>query len=243
MIITGGFALNTNYDNEFNKIEFFDRFHPEYLPYVGDNYDKTKLLLCGESNYIDESNLSADVIRLIESPDWYTTDSRDQNKLPYAGCIGWCNNREIINSVLDNKQNRKSISKSHYMYINPAKVFLDVFPQIGNSWDAFTYFASMNYYQKPASKTGKSIEATQHDNQFAADNLLRVINVLKPETIIFLSKKSLWAFKASEPNDLKNIFIGSCAHPTSPWWNRNDGDFGREAFKNIIQERVTISLP
>lgn len=46
--------MNTNYDRALMEIEFFGRFHPEYLPYVGDNYVKTKILLLGESNYIDE---------------------------------------------------------------------------------------------------------------------------------------------------------------------------------------------
>ncbi|MGV8905797.1 MAG: hypothetical protein ACOH15_04275 [Acetobacterium sp.] len=237
--------MNTNYDQKLMENEFYSRFHPEYLPYVGDNYDKTKILLCGESNYIDDSNsdLSDDVLRLIESPEWYTTDSRDSEKLPSEGCIDWCQNRDIIVSCLRDKKNGDSIPRSFYMYINPAKVFLDVFPQIGNSWDAFTYFASMNYYQKPARKTGKSIEPTQFDNQFAVDNLCRVVKVLKPETIIFLSKKSFLAFKDSEPEELKDMYIGVCAHPTCAWWNRDDGRHGREVFKNIIKERVSIILP
>lgn len=233
--------MNT-YDDELEKIPFYGRFHPEYLPFVGENYDKTKILLCGESNYIDTSNpkLSADVMQLIESPDWYTTDSE---KLPYERCIEWCNNRDIINNTLERKKNGKSVSPAHNMYINPAKAFLEVFPQIVNPWDAYTYFASMNYFQKPASKKGQSIEQTVEDNQFAADNLCRVVRVLKPETIIFLSKKSYWAFKANEPDELKELYIKACAHPTCVWWNDKKGNHGREVFKKIIKDRVTITLP
>ncbi|KNZ40613.1 hypothetical protein [Acetobacterium bakii] len=231
-----------DYDNEFKKIEFYGRFHPEYLPYVGKNYDKTKILLCGESNYIKESELEPDEIQLIKSTEWYTTNSGDKEKLPDENCIDWCQNRKIISSALSGKKNGDSIPRAHYnMYIKPAIVFLDIFPQIGNPWDAYTYFASMNYYQKPAVRTGKSIESTIEDNQFAAANLSRVVNVLKPETIIFLSKKSYRAFKANEPDELKELDIDACAHPTCAWWNRDNGNHGRELFKKIIKKRITIA--
>lgn len=61
------------------------------------------------------------------------------------------------------------------MYIKPAKVFLDIFPQIENPWNAYSYFASMNYFQKPASKKGQSIKQTIEDEQFAAINLSHVV--------------------------------------------------------------------
>ena len=233
--------MNTNYDSELKKIEFYDRYHPEYLPYVGDNYDKSKILLLGESNYVDADNLSADVISLIESPEWYTTDARDEEKLPSEGCIDWCQNRDIINSALNGKQNGFSLPRSHYnMYIKPANIVSEVFPQIANPWDAFSYFASMNYFQKPATKSGKSIEQMLEDDQFAVSNLCRVVSVLKPETIIFLSKKAHWSFEANKPEELKELYIDACAHPPCAWWNRDNGKHGREKFKTIITERVTI---
>lgn len=232
--------MNTNYDAELEKIEFYGQFHHEYLPYVGDNYDKTKILLLGESNYIDEVNLSGDVISLIQSPEWYTTDSRDEEKLPGEGCIDWCHNRKIINDTLEKKKNGQSTSPAHNMYINPAKAFSEVFPQVANPWDAFTYFASMNYFQKPATKTGKSIVPKLEDQQFAVANLCHVVSVLKPETIIFLSKKAFWSYKANIPVELKELYIKPCAHPTCAWWNRDNGKHGREVFKNIIKERMTI---
>lgn len=234
--------MNTSYDNELKKIEFYDRYHPEYLPYVGDNYDKTGVLLLGESNYVDADNLSADVIRLIKSPEWYTTDSRDEEKLPSEGCIDWCHNRAIINGTLDNKKKGLKTSPAHNMYINPAKAFIEVFPQVTNPWDAFTYFASMNYFQKPTPEKGQSFELTIEDNLFAADNLRRVVKDLKPETIIFLSKKSYWAFKANEPEELKELYIKASVHPNCAWWNDKKGNHGWEDFKNINRERVTCAL-
>lgn len=232
--------MNKNYDSELKRIEFYERYHPEYLPYVGDNYDKTKILLLGESNYVDADNLSADVLRLIESPKWYTTDSRDEEKLPSEGCIDWCHNRDIINGTLDRKKNGQKTSPAHNMYINPAKALIEVFPQVAKPWDAFTYFASMNYFQKPATKTGKSIEPKLEDKQFAATNLCHVVSVLKPETIIFLSKKAFWAFEANKQEELKELYIKACAHPTCAWWNRDNGKHGRVKFKEIITKRVSI---
>ncbi|MEL7660375.1 hypothetical protein [Acetobacterium wieringae] len=231
--------MNTSYDNELKKIEFYGRFHPEYLPYVGDNYEKSKVLLLGESNYIDETNpgLTAEVLRLIDSSLWYTTASE---YLPKDGCIDWCHNRNIINDTLEKKKNGQKTSPAHNMYINPAKAFVEVFPQVANTWDAFSYFASMNYFQKPATKTGKSISQKKEDEQFAAANLCHIVSVLKPETIIFLSKKAHWAFEANETAELKELYIDACAHPTCAWWNRDKGERGREKFKKIISERITI---
>lgn len=116
--------------------------------------------------------LDNDVIQRIKSFDWYITDSGDKEKLPDDNCISWCNNRDIINSALSGNHNGFSLPRAHYnMYIKPAKALLEVFPKIGEPSDAYTYFASMNYYQKPASKKGQSIEATAEDNQFATENL------------------------------------------------------------------------
>ena len=234
--------MNESYDNELKKIEFYDRYHPEYLPYVGDNYDKTGVLLLGESNYIDETNpdLTADVLRLIDSSLWYTTASE---KLPKDGCIDWCNNRYlIVEETFEKKKKGQRTSPAHNMYLNPAKAFIEVFPQVANTWDAFTYFASMNYFQKPATKTGKSISQKKEDEQFAAANLCHVVSVLKPETIIFLSKKAHWAFEAHKPAELNELYIGACAHPACAWWNRDNGKHGRERFKEIITKRVKIIL-
>jgi len=229
-----------DYDVDLKKNVFYGRFHPEYLPYIGKNYSKTKILLLGESNYVDKEYLSAEVIQLINSTAWYATDSRDEEKLPYDRCIEWCDNREIIKYTFEGKKNGTSVSKAHNMYINPAKAFLEVFPKIGHPWVAFSYFASMNYFQKPTTEKGQSFEPTIEDNLFAADNLRQVVNVLQPETIIFLSKKAHWAFEAHKPAELNELYIDACAHPTCAWWNRDNGKHGREKFKTIITERVTI---
>ncbi|MEL7660376.1 hypothetical protein [Acetobacterium wieringae] len=234
--------MNTNYDRELMEIEFYDRFHPEFMPYVGDNYEKAKILLCCEEPFVDGNKLSADVVRLIESPDWYTTVSSVRDKLPYEDCIEFCQNRVIINDMMMTKENGKKTDVAHNLYLNPAKIFREVFPQIENPWDAFSYFAWMNYFQKPATKFVKNLIPVPHDCQFAVDNLCRVVNVLKPKLIIFLSKTSFQALKTNMPDDLRDMTIRACAHPTGPWWSRDYGRVGREAFRNIIKEHATIEL-
>lgn len=45
---------NVNYYDKLKNIEFF-KIHPELIPYVGEKFDKYKILHVGESHYINQN--------------------------------------------------------------------------------------------------------------------------------------------------------------------------------------------
>ena len=52
---------NVNYYNKLKNIEFF-KIHPELIPYVGEEFDKYKILHIGESLYIQEKSIGIQYI-------------------------------------------------------------------------------------------------------------------------------------------------------------------------------------
>ena len=86
----------------------------------------------------------------------------------------------------------------------------------------------MNYYQRPALITGDTISANSLDNEVACRNLINVINIIKPNAVIFISKKSYNKFnediKMIESNidDNKLIILG-ISQPGTKYWNRDKG--------------------
>ena len=47
--------MNKKYDAKFKEVPFYE-IHPEYIPFVGNEYDTYRILLIGESHYIEQKN-------------------------------------------------------------------------------------------------------------------------------------------------------------------------------------------
>ena len=57
-----------DYDNELSRVLHY-AFHPEMIPFVGKHYPDARILLVGESHYLDLS----DQERILDVAKWYTT--------------------------------------------------------------------------------------------------------------------------------------------------------------------------
>lgn len=69
------------------------------------------------------------------------------------------------------------------------------YPKNVNESEAFTAFAFYNYFQRPASNSGSLIELTDEDEMQAYAVYQRVVESLKPNRFIFLSKKAYNSYK------------------------------------------------
>ena len=94
----------------------------------------------------------------------------------------------------------------------------------------------MNFFVVPSTNGSRGIIATKEMEEKSLNNFEEVIKVLKPNYILFLSKKSYYIFEKSNSKYLKNIF--GFGHPSSPWWSRKrkDGKKYKEEFKEKIEE-------
>ena len=228
--------VNTNYDAALKQIKctgvdtaFYGELHPELMPYVGENYDKTGILLVGESHYIGRAAPEE-----FKALDWYNNPVPENGENPFRKYISWFDTRAVIRRYMEHER-----GKGHMIFSDPAKAIMELKPEIVDDCEAFTYFAFMNYFQRPALEKGKSISADENDKKYAADLLDKVFEVLKPKTVIFLSKKAYWDYMEwGRTEEERKLY--AVAHPTSPWWNRkdNNGECGRGSLKKILESVI-----
>ena len=76
-------------------------------------------------------------------------------------------------------------------FANVANVFKEFIPK---GEDPFRYCAGYNFYLRPA-KEMESIKDKPINRKIAAKTLRKVIDILNPEYVVFLSKKSYGVFK------------------------------------------------
>lgn len=207
---------------------FFGVLHPELLPYVGQNYDKTGVLLVGESHYVKEA-----APEQFKRTNWYHSALSLDGDYPFnsgAGAQDWFDTREVLVRYMHNDR-----GKGHTIFSRPETVLQELGLGTGSKYQDFDHFAFMNFFQRPSLKAGTSIAYTDEDKQAANEVFDQVVAILRPKAVVFLSKK---AYRALYAEPRSNVLITAVSHPTSYWWDRKrrDGGCARQDFKNILQE-------
>ena len=202
-------------DTLLNEIDVYFS-HPYMLPFVGDDYDSPKhkkLLLVGESHYMPEgSTVHHDVNAWYNGNPVLTEEEQD-----------WCNTR----GTREWKSGRfgKEIDRCLNLVLSTGE----------NGWQQV---ASYNYFLRPADNRQsiedlwKSYGGKDIDREYAIKNFIRVLEILKPDLIVFLSSK---VCACAEGEDFPKYFGGNLwdwtkshgiedyiytMHPSSPHWNK-----------------------
>lgn len=234
----------TGYDVDLqSKLPHLNNY-PELLPFIGKYWSESaKILLIAESHYIDKGAISAE-----HSKDWYYYKSSD---------FLWKNYLPSINTRLNVYQAdnvKKYGYKSPYLhYYNMKMEIKSNIPKFKDTELVYSHFSYYNYFQRPAYADGASIVNELNDNEIAYNTLKVVIDIIKPNKIIFTSNKSFSAYLHSR-NKLNEQFlfptkIYSVPHPGSAWWNRRSANYGkviganinrtgRERFVDIITSKI-----
>ena len=229
------------YDKQFAKISFYQQY-PQFYPYVGKNYDKYKMLIIGESHYLDKDSTFKNT-----PENWYKSNIKNlNNKDQQTTCI-----RRVVNNIQEDGEDGKvrvdKWRKSRTIWRNIAKIFAefpDHMPQ-KDEWNLMSYAAVMNGFMRPAEKTGKSIKVEDEDVKKSVEVIDEVLTILKPNYICFASKKAynnLVKNKKLNPPltyDKDNIIV--VPHPASAWWNRETKNktTGKQAFLNFVKKAVS----
>ncbi len=206
-------------NKDFDSLEIFDgklkeikhyHLHPEMLPFVGRHYQRTRILILGESHYLSEEETKETKQML----DWYKKSTNDFS----FKHRGYFHTRGVVNSYLIGWR-----SKAHTMFSNPANALIESWDLVDvNNSEAFTAFAFFNYFQRPSAQFGETIELEKKDEEESAKILDLVLKILDPCKVIFLSKKaydSYIEYKKSVDREL----IYYVVHPTCPHWYKADG--------------------
>ena len=210
----------TDYDVELNQISVYKK-HPTLLPFIGRHYGNTRILLLGESHYLDSSESKESK----EMKDWYNRTTEEYGFM-YPENL---NTRLVVNNYLNGRR-----SKAHSMFRNPAKALIKAWDLNDvNDSEVFTAFAFMNYFQRPEADSGKSICLTKEDKTEAYETLNKVINTIKPRLVLFLSQKAYWCYEELTKNKIDER-IQYVYHPTSKYWNEQRGKAKAvDCFKHI----------
>lgn len=211
----------TSFDPQFLSQQNFPFYvnHPYMLPFVGNNYvspNHKKLLLVGESHYMPKNS----------------TVHHDIN--------GWYNGAPILTVNEQGYCNTRStrIYKSGHLGKEIERNLQLIHPVCGNAWEEVAF---INYFMRPTDNL-QGIEIFWessppsdeiYDREFAIHNFIKVVDVLKPDIMVLLSKlicdcveesdsrkPSFLNFKFwdwSNPRGIEYIYTN---HPSCSHWNR-----------------------
>ena len=205
------------------KEGIFARF-PELIPAVGDGYWRTddkhcKMLLVAESNYFDDNDIAN--CDFLDAEKWYTaSDARlipDYRRSSVSNFISYGPFNivfKIMNHVLDENA-------------------IDHLDGLGEA-------SFYNYFLRPAYKNGghRGFIPQPIDCEVAGEALAGIIDTIAPGLIIFLSKKAYLSFndyRNAKHIVYENIVIDHVSHPSSIWWIRNKGQYGKARFESLLK--------
>lgn len=239
----------SRYDNQFRKIDFYEK-HPCMFPFIGKNYDKYRILQVGESHYINQYCDSIKYDAKYFSEHWW--DSSFDNVLDELKCKDWVDTRHVVG---ENFCNGVKSSSSYGIFRNPLTEFENI-KNYGRKDSNYNYFAFMNFFQMPALISGlklwTSLQKSKKGwekgdiklwNKVCNESIKvfdAVVGIINPSVVIFTSKSAYNAYTNDEncshdagryKNDERLYVV---CHPGCPWWNRANGKYGREKFKNIL---------
>lgn len=216
----------TKYDEVLLKNEHYAN-HPEMLPYIGENFDITRLLIIAESHFVPKG------IDLQLGNEWYNKQTEEF----FKKIDGNSNTRSVIANV--------SKGKGHILFYNISSAL-----KLVNSNFSLKDIAWYNFYQNLAT-TGKSLKPNEKDKKIALEVFETILETLNPKLVIFVSTLSFNELKGKRKwNKLLNghqykdynIPIGIVPHPTSQWWNvvsKTHGNrTGKQKFIDIVNSHI-----
>lgn len=216
------------YDNALFEIDHYKRM-PQMLPWVGKNYGKEfkKVLFVGESHYLPEGSTCH-----LNSDIWYMLE---KNKLSLDE-VFYTTTRDAL--LINYKRNQIWRDTSFVM----KKVGISYFDENNNIYDHFAFY---NFFQRPAQVEGDQLYVDKNDIVEANNVFQKILDVIKPQVVIFLSSK---AWNSCYKKDISDIYFDFTAHPSSIWWNRKAKKYcfgnntqpltGCEKFEIIIKDKV-----
>lgn len=134
-----------------NSISFFqENVHPEYLPFLGKQFDEYRILQVGESHFIDngpggQEKYPINRITLADYDGWW--DGKESQDLKQMSA--WYTTDRIVNSYFHGE-----ITRSHGIFTNFGNAFVKGVKGFESSAEyaasMYKYFAFMNFYQMPS---------------------------------------------------------------------------------------------
>jgi hypothetical protein len=152
----------------------------------------------------------------------------------------WTITRKIIANGLANRWREKS--KTIYRNIEAAAVDAGVGAPTHVS--PFHSMAFMNYFQRPAQVSGKSIVVSELDRSHSATVLNSVLEIISPRIVVFCSVLA-WRAARESVQENQHVHFAFAPHPATRWWHtpmrKYKGRSGRQIFIEALQTDSGLS--
>ena len=209
--------IDKNFDNELKKIEFYknSEIHQLMLPYIGFKYEECRVLLVAESHYLKNEE---DRKKVDDFEKWYT----DKGNISLS-CPKYIYTRGVVDECF---------SRGNVFFQRIKKELEKANIDIKHFWERVSF---MNFFVVPSTNGSRGIFTTKEIEEKSLNNFEEVIKVLKPDCVLFLSKKSYYIFEKQNSEYLKNTY--AFCHPTSAWWyrKRKNGKKSADEFREKIE--------
>ena len=207
--------MNTDFDTSLKAISHYQAY-PAMLPFVGKEYvseQHKKVLVIAESHYLPEESTAHH-----DAEAWYAGSQENLNDKE----IAYINTREVIIWQEEKKQ-------------LPGKINQEIEGAgFGESKPGKQHIAFMNAFQRPSieRQTMKGHD-TEKDISVSSGIICHVVDILKPDMVIFASKYAWEKFHTAIGERAKTEWV---YHPTGgqgQWWPKKDG---KEKFAALLTE-------
>jgi hypothetical protein len=226
-------SLTLEFDDRLSVIPHYSRY-PEMMVAVGALYRDAnpRILVLGESHYINQAEASN------HAELWY----EERNIACEATVLNIATRR-----IFDNAINGRKKSKSKAIFHSLASALRAA--GIGDtlSGSPLQSIAYMNYFQRPAEESGKSLKVQPRDILEAASVVGEVVSVLEPQLVVFASRLAWRHVMTALSDQLQQAGIHTLdvPHPATSWWNRPSrpmkGQTGRQRLVSAILARGSAS--
>lgn len=242
--------MKNSFDEKLKQILFY-QIHESYLPFIGDSYNKYKILQVGESHYINQKKGGVKYDTKYFHDNWWVNNCNQV--LDDLDSKTRINTREIIRMFISNENisTKRGERIPYAMYQNILKVFNEVY-ELENNRENYNCFAFMNFFQIPSLVYGEGIYnslKTCDDNwkqngekvwekvcEQSTKVFSRVVDIIEPKLIIFTSKLAYSVYEREKLDFGKDVIIKSLVHPGCSWWNRLNGEHGRGKFRDTLMD-------
>ena len=205
------------------KEGIFARF-PDLIPACPENWGISnlhrKLMIVGESNYFEDN-----VDSVFKDPE------------------SWYKGEDTQHLIPEDYKDKVSNWKAEYPPFNNLCKSMN---QVAEGFHCDTVFDEAvfyNYFLRPATvrKGNRSFkkDCTQMDREVAGAALCEIMELVKPDIIVFVSKYAYQEFDKyikSKGYDVKDTIIDFVYHPSRHFsWNHRNGN-GKQKFERLLKE-------
>jgi len=242
--------MSCKYDDKLSELEIF-RVHPTLKPFIGENYEKYKILHIGESHYLSQTVANEEFdIRYFVQHWWKEPCDEVLEKSP-----GYVDTRNVVGNYLNNRNGAYGIFTNVVKEFSKIILNSEITQIDAQQKQLYRHFAFMNFFLMPSLFCGRkywdslcesakklndknlAFEMWHKCAKISARTVDDVIDIISPNLVIFtsVSAKNAYFDGSGKHRDSDKVIFTS--HPAAPFsWNKRLKSLGHKTGKEALDE-------